>query len=84
MRRCGLTHGRVKELQAAARWLLPSLAAHTPLLPGADQATYVDIDDTVRRTYGYGEQGAGYGYSRVKGLNALLGTSPAANRVTAR
>jgi hypothetical protein len=43
------------------------------LLPGADQAAYVDIDDTIRRTYGYAKQGAGYGYSKVKGLNALLG-----------
>ncbi|MFE7246149.1 hypothetical protein ACFU9C_50890, partial [Streptomyces sp. NPDC057580] len=34
---------------------------------------YVDIDDTIRRTYGYAKQGAGYGYSKVKGLNALLG-----------
>jgi hypothetical protein len=33
----------------------------------------VDIDDTIRRTYGYAKQGAGYGYSKVKGLNALLG-----------
>ncbi|GGJ53151.1 hypothetical protein GCM10010121_074970 [Streptomyces brasiliensis] len=33
----------------------------------------MDIDDTIRRTYGYAKQGAGYGYSKVKGLNALLG-----------
>jgi len=32
----------------------------------------VDIDDTVRRTYGYAKQGAGRGYTGVKGLNALL------------
>ena len=36
--------------------------------------TYLDIDDTVRSTYGYAKQGAGYGYSGVKGLNALLAT----------
>ncbi|MEV7239609.1 IS1380 family transposase, partial [Streptomyces sp. NPDC051020] len=51
----------------------PELARHAPLLPGADQVAYVDIDDTIRRTYGYAKQGAGYGYSKVKGLNALLG-----------
>jgi hypothetical protein len=28
----------------------------------------------VRATYGYAKQGAGYGYSGVKGLNALLAT----------
>jgi hypothetical protein len=67
------THGHVKQLHAVARRLLPRLAAHTPLLPGADQVAYVDIDDTIRRTHGYAKQGAGYGYSKVKGLNALLG-----------
>jgi hypothetical protein len=32
------------------------------------------MDDTVRSTFGYAKQGAGYGYSGVKGLNALLAT----------
>ncbi|MFF3710598.1 hypothetical protein [Streptomyces phaeochromogenes] len=56
-----------------ARRFLHELARHTPLLPGAYQAASVDIDDTIRRTHGYAKQGAGYGYSKVKGLNALLG-----------
>ncbi len=47
--------------------LLARLAARTPLLPGTDAITFVDVDDTVRRTYGYAKQGAGYGYNRVKG-----------------
>jgi hypothetical protein len=34
--------------------------------------TFLDIDDTVRQTYGYAEQGAARGYSGIKGLNALL------------
>jgi hypothetical protein len=67
------THGHVAQVQAVARRLLPELARHTPLLGGADQVAYVDIDDTVRRTYGYAKQGVGFGYSKVKGLNALLG-----------
>jgi hypothetical protein len=66
------SHGHVKQLHAVSRRLLPQLAAHTPLLPGAASVAYVDIDDTIRRTYGYAKQGAGYGYSKVKGLNALL------------
>jgi hypothetical protein len=65
------THGHVKQLHAVARRLLPQLAAHTPLPPGAASIAYLDIDDTIRRTYGYAKQGAGYGYSKVKGLNAL-------------
>jgi hypothetical protein len=43
-------------------------------VPGGVEVTYLDIDDTVRETYGYTKQGAGYGYSGVKGLNALLAT----------
>jgi hypothetical protein len=43
-------------------------------LAGADQIAFVDIDDTVRATYGYAKQGAGRGYTGVKGLNALLAT----------
>ena len=45
------------------------------MLPGADQVAFVDIDDTVRQTYGYAKQGAGRGYTGVKGLNALLASS---------
>ena len=50
----------------------PGWPAATPVLPGADQLVFVDIDDTVRQTYGYAKQGAGRGYTGVKGLNALL------------
>ncbi len=30
------------------------------------------MDDTIRQTYGYAKQGAGRGYTGVKGLNALI------------
>ena len=66
--------GHVRQLDAVAARVTANLAAMTPLLPGADQVAYVDIDDTVRQTYGYGKQGVGYGYTGVKGLNALLAT----------
>ncbi|MER6161424.1 hypothetical protein ABT147_38840 [Streptomyces sp. NPDC001868] len=33
----------MKQLHAADCRFLPKLAAHTPLLPGADQVAYVDI-----------------------------------------
>lgn len=68
------TFGHVRQLDAAAARFLPRLAAAVPLLPGAGHVTYIDIDDSVRRTYGYAKQGAGYGYSGVKGLNFLLAT----------
>ena len=66
------TFGHVRQLDAVASRLLIDLAGRAPLLPGADQLAYIDIDDTVRRTYGYAKQGAGRGYTGVKGLNALL------------
>jgi hypothetical protein len=67
------TFGHVRQLDGVAARLLAQLAARTPLLPGAGEVAYVDIDDTVRATHGYAKQGAGFGYSGVNGLNALLG-----------
>ena len=66
--------GHVRQLDAVSARLVAELARHCPLLPDADQVAYLDVDDTIRATYGYAKQGAGYGYSGVKGLNALLAT----------
>jgi len=66
------TFGHVRQLDAVASRLLIGLAGRAPLLVGADELAYVDIDDTLRQTYGYAKQGAGRGYTGVKGLNALL------------
>ena len=68
------TFGHVRQLDAVAAGLLVNLAAHTPLLAGAEQVAFVDVDDTVRATHGYRKQGVGYGYTGVKGLNALIAT----------
>ncbi len=66
------TFGHVRQLDAVASRFLINLASTAPVLPGAAQACYVDIDDTIKATHGYAKQGAGDGYSGVKGLNALL------------
>ena len=68
------TFGHVRQLDAVASRFLAALAQVSPVLAGADHLAYVDIDDTVKATYGYAKQGAGYGYSGVKGLNALIAT----------
>jgi hypothetical protein len=68
------TFGHVRQLDSVAAAFLTALAAVTPLLAGAGQVTYLDLDDTMRQTHGYAKQGAGYGYNQVKGLNALLAT----------
>lgn len=66
------TFGHVRQLDSVAADLLVELTAGTPLLAAVDQVCWVDIDDTIRATHGYAKQGAGFGYSGVKGLNALL------------
>jgi hypothetical protein len=71
--RC-FTFGHVRQLDAVAARFLTGLATVTPVLAGADAVAYVDIDDTIRSTHGYAKQGAGFGYSGVKGLNVLLAT----------
>ena len=42
------TFGHVRELDAVASRLLVNLADQAPLLPGAGELAYLDIDDTVR------------------------------------
>jgi hypothetical protein len=68
------TFGHVRQLDSVAAAVLTALAGRAPLLPGADQVTYLDLDDTIRETHGYAKQGVGYGYNKTKGLNALLAT----------
>ena len=67
------TFGHVRQLDAVNSRLLINLCTSAPLLPGAGALTYVDVDDTVKPTFGYAKQGAGRGYTGVKGLNVLLG-----------
>ncbi len=66
------TFGHVRQLDAVASRLLINLSRHAPLLVGAGELAYIDVDDTVRQTYGYAKQGAGRGYTGAKGLNALI------------
>src|SRR5665648_116517 len=71
------TFGHVRQLDAVACRVLVNLAEQSPLLVGADQVAFLDIDDTIKATYGHKKQGAGFGYSKVKGC--LLYTSDAAD-----
>src|SRR4051812_45378987 len=67
--------GQVRQLDAVAARLLTGLAQRTPVLAGIDDGLVaVDVDDTVIEVHGYAKQGAGFGYTRVRGLNALLAT----------
>jgi Transposase DDE domain group 1 len=69
------TFGHVRQLDAVAARFLAGLAARAPILPAApDGAVLVDVDDTIVEVHGYAKQGAGFGYSKVRGLNAMLAT----------
>jgi len=65
------TFGHVRQLDAVASRFLINLAKDAPILPGADHGCYVDIDDTIKATHGYAKQGAGCGYSGVRGLERV-------------
>jgi Transposase DDE domain group 1 len=63
------THGHNRQLHRVHRRFLAELARHAPLLPGADQVMFIDIDPTHRRVYGHAKQGAEVG--RLKGQRTL-------------
>ncbi len=63
------THGHVQQLNAVLRQALIGLAERVPLLPGADEVVFVDLDSTHRQVYGYAKQGAAVG--RLKGKKTL-------------
>jgi hypothetical protein len=70
------TFGHVRQLDAVASRLLGALSDQTGLLgaPGDTGTVMVDIDDTIIEVHGYAKQGAGFGYSGVRGINALITT----------
>ena len=69
--------GHVRQLDAVASRFLTGLGDLTPLVAGIDDPAgnvFIDIDDTIIEVHGYRKEGSGYGYSGVRGLNALLAT----------
>jgi len=74
------TFGHVRQLDAVAARFLLALARLVGLgsAPRAAGDTggfaFVDVDDTIIEVHGHAKQGAGFGYTRVRGLNALLAT----------
>jgi hypothetical protein len=70
------TFGHVRQLDAVASRLLITLAGEAPIIPTPTDGglVFVDVDDTIIEVFGPKKQGAGFGYSGVRGLNALLAT----------
>ena len=70
------THGHVQQLNAVLRQTLIRLAQQVPLLPGAEEVVFVDLDSTHRRVYGYQKQGAAVGrLPGKKTLHPLIATA---------
>ena len=70
------TFGHVRQLDAIASRFLISLAALSPLIIPEPDGDYVflDVDDTIIKVHGHQKQGTSFGYSGVRGLNAILAT----------
>ncbi|NMR21732.1 IS1380 family transposase [Cellulomonas fimi] len=70
------TFGHVRQVDAVASRFLLALGEHTDVLGDAQDTArvMVDLDDTIIEVHGYQKQGAAFGYSGVRGLNALLAT----------
>ena len=77
------TFGHVRQLDAVASRFLTNLAAQggqaAPVLGDGTARVLVDVDDTIIEVHGHAKQGAGFGYSGVRGLNALLATVTTTN-----
>lgn len=74
------TFGHVRQLDAVSSRFLARLGDHAPLLPvsktrGPESMVFVDVDDTVIEIHSAKKQGAGIGYTGIRGLNALLVTA---------
>jgi hypothetical protein len=70
------SHGHVQQVDAVASRVLAGLVARVPgLIGGAGRPegiAMLDVDDTIREVHGHHKQGAAFGYSGVRGLNAQL------------
>ena len=70
----GFTHGHTRQLSSAAGEALVRLSRQVPLLPGAGQLAFIDIDAKIKEVYGHGKDGSGFAYTGVRGLNHLIAT----------
>lgn len=69
-----LCHGDVRSVHAIHTRFLRELAARTPLLPGADQLVFLDIDAKKKQVYGHQREGACRAYTGAQCLDYLTVT----------
>jgi len=71
------TFGHARQLESVLREQLGALSRRVPLLPGADERAFIDIDSLLRPVYGHAKQGASYGHTKIAGKQILRkGLSP--------
>jgi hypothetical protein len=75
--------GHARQLESVLGAHLARLCQQVDLLPGAEERAFVDIDSLLRPVYGYGKQGASYGFTKVSGKPVLRkGLSPLAATIS--
>jgi Transposase DDE domain group 1 len=71
------TFGHARQLESVLREHLGAVCERVPLLPGADERAFIDIDSLLRPVYGHAKQGASYGHTKIAGKQILRkGLSP--------
>jgi Transposase DDE domain group 1 len=71
------TFGHGRQLESVLCEHLATLSRRVPLLPGADEPAFVDIDSLLRPVHGHAKQGASYGHTKIAGKQILRkGLSP--------
>ncbi|MCP2205451.1 IS1380 family transposase [Lentzea flava] len=73
---CGMArcHGDVRSVHAVHTRFLQNLAARTPLLPGADQLVFLDIDAKKKQVHGHQRDGARRACTGATSLDYLMVT----------
>jgi hypothetical protein len=68
------THGHVRQLHAATSRFTAGLIGSVGLLAESD-VVFLGVDSKVKQVYGPAKQGAGFGYTKVRGLHFLVVTA---------
>ena len=74
------TFGHVRQLESVAAELLRR-AWKQGAGPGEGERVTIDLDSFVGQVHGYQKQGAGFGYTKERGLHPLLATRAGAGEV---
>lgn len=66
--------GHVAQVEKLAATALARLAAQTPLLSGAEELAFLDLDSKLTPVFGRTKQGAKFGHKKIRGLDFLAAT----------